>query len=58
VVFAALVVGTLLALLTLGDLSDHVGRRKVLDLRAASAALFLAARGTGMLRSVSPTPLY
>ena len=53
VVFAAFVVGTLLALLTLGDLSDHVGRRKVLAIAvicgAASSALFLAARGIGML---------
>jgi len=50
-VFAAFVVGTLLALLTLGDLSDHVGRRKVLAIAvicgAASAELFLAARGIG-----------
>jgi len=53
VVFAAFVVGTLLALLTLGDLSDHVGRRKVLAIAvicgAASSALFLAARGIEML---------
>jgi MFS family permease len=47
VVFAAYVLGTLFALLALGDLSDHVGRRAVLALAVACAAvstvLFLAA---------------
>ncbi len=49
VVFAAYVLGTLFALVALGDLSDHVGRRKVLALAVACAAvstgLFLAASG-------------
>ena len=53
VVFAAYVVGTLAALLVLGDLSDHVGRRKVLAIAVAcaavSTALFLAATGIGLL---------
>jgi predicted MFS family arabinose efflux permease len=47
VVFAAYVLGTLFALLALGDLSDHMGRRAVLALAVACAAvstvLFLAA---------------
>jgi predicted MFS family arabinose efflux permease len=47
VVFAAYVLGTLFALLALGDLSDHVGRRAVLALAvvcaAVSTVLFLAA---------------
>jgi MFS family permease len=47
VVFAAYVLGTLFALVALGDLSDHVGRRKVLALAvvcaAVSTGLFLAA---------------
>jgi MFS family permease len=38
VVFAAYVVGTLAALLVLGDLSDHVGRRIVLAIAVACAA--------------------
>ena len=46
-VFAAYVLGTLFALLALGDLSDHVGRRAVLACAVACAAvstvLFLAA---------------
>jgi predicted MFS family arabinose efflux permease len=53
VVFAAYVVGTLLALVALGDLSDHIGRRKVLAIAvlcaAASTALFLAASAIGVL---------
>src|SRR5215469_14211774 len=53
VVFAAFVVGTVLVLLTMGDLSDHVGRRKVLAIAVASAAaataLFLVATGAGLL---------
>jgi MFS family permease len=53
VVFAAYVVGTLFALVALGDLSDHVGRKKVLTMAvacaAASTALFLAASGIGVL---------
>jgi MFS family permease len=53
VVFAAYVVGTLFALVALGDLSDHVGRRKVLAIGVACAALstvlFLVASGIGLL---------
>ena len=53
VVFAAYVVGTLFALVALGDLSDHVGRRKVLAIGAACAAvstgLFLVSDGIGLL---------
>ena len=53
VVFAAYVLGTLLALVLLGDLSDHIGRRPVLTLAvlcaAVSTALFLAATGIGLL---------
>ena len=53
VVFAAYVVGTLFALVLLGDLSDHIGRRKVLAIAvvcaAVSTALFLAASGIGLL---------
>jgi MFS family permease len=53
VVFAAYVIGTLSALLVLGDLSDHIGRRKVLAIAVAcaavGAALFLAATGIGLL---------
>jgi MFS family permease len=53
VVFAAYVLGTLSALLALGDLSDHIGRRRVLAIAvacaAASTALFLAATGIGLL---------
>ncbi len=53
VVFAAYVLGTLAALLVFGDLSDHIGRRKVLAIgvacAAASTALFLAASGIGLL---------
>src|SRR6202000_2476583 len=51
VVFAAYVVGTLAALLVLGDLSDHIGRRPVLAIAVAcaavSTALFLAASRIG-----------
>jgi MFS family permease len=53
VVFVAYVAGTLFALLALGDLSDHAGRRPVLTIAlacaAASTALFLAATGIGWL---------
>jgi MFS family permease len=53
VVFAAYVVGTLAALIFLGDLSDHIGRRKVLTIAvgcaAVSTALFLVATGIGVL---------
>jgi MFS family permease len=53
VVFAAYVLGTLSALVALGDLSDHIGRRKVLAIAvacaAASTALFLSATGIGLL---------
>jgi predicted MFS family arabinose efflux permease len=53
VVFAAYVIGTLFALVAFGDLSDHVGRRKLLAVAvgcaAVSTALFLAASGIGML---------
>src|SRR5580658_8939805 len=53
VVFAGYVVGSLVALLTFGDLSDHVGRRKVLALAVSCAAvstgLFLVASGIGVL---------
>src|ERR1700678_1713397 len=49
VVFAAYVAGTLFALVLLGDLSDHIGRKKVLTIAVAcaavSTALFLAASG-------------
>ena len=51
VVFAAYVVGTLAALVAFGDLSDHIGRRKVLAIAvgcaAVSTALFLVARASG-----------
>ena len=53
VVFAAYVIGTLFALVAFGDLSDHIGRRKVLAIAvvcaAVSTALFLAASGIGLL---------
>jgi MFS family permease len=53
VVFAAYVLGTLAALVAFGDLSDHIGRRKVLAIgvacAAVSTALFLAASGIGLL---------
>jgi MFS family permease len=53
VVFAAYVVGTLLALVLLGDLSDHVGRRLVLAAAvvcaAVSTGVFLAAVDIGDL---------
>ena len=38
VVFAAYVVGTLFALVLLGDLSDHIGRRKVQAIAVVCAA--------------------
>ena len=53
VVFVAYVLGTLLVLVALGDLSDHVGRRKVLALAVLgaviSSGLFLAASSIGLL---------
>jgi MFS family permease len=53
VVFAAYVVGTLLALVLLGDLSDHIGRRLVLAAAvvcaAVSTGIFLAATDIGTL---------
>jgi len=53
VVFAVYVIGTLVSLVTLGDLSDHIGRRKVLAIgiacAAVSTALFLIATGIGIL---------
>ncbi len=53
VVFAAYVLGTLAALVAFGDLSDHIGRRRVLAVgvacAAVSTALFLAASGIGLL---------
>src|SRR6202020_1762535 len=53
VVFAAYVGGTLFALVALGDLSDHIGRKKVVAIAVAcaavSSALFLAASGIGVL---------
>jgi MFS family permease len=53
VVFAAYVVGTLFALLTLGDLSDHIGRKTVtviaVGCAAISTGLFLAASDVGFL---------
>jgi MFS family permease len=53
VVFASYVAGTLAALVTLGDLSDHIGRRRVLATGVACAAIstvgFLVASGIGLL---------
>jgi MFS family permease len=53
VVFASYVIGTLFALVTLGDLSDHFGRRKVMTIAvvcaAVSSGLFLGASNIGML---------
>jgi MFS family permease len=53
VVFVAYVLGTLLVLVALGDLSDHVGRQKVLALAVLgaviSSGLFLAASSIGLL---------
>lgn len=53
IVFAAYVIGTLSALVAFGDLSDHIGRRKVLALAvgcaAVSTVVFLGASGIGML---------
>jgi predicted MFS family arabinose efflux permease len=53
VVFAAYVLGTLLALVLFGDLSDHIGRRAVLTIAvgwaAVSTGLFLAATDIGVL---------
>jgi MFS family permease len=53
VVFAAYVLGTLIALVLFGDLSDHIGRRPVLAIAvvcaAVSTALFLAAADIGLL---------
>jgi MFS family permease len=53
VVFAAYVIGTLLALVALGDLSDHIGRRSVMAIAvvcaAVSSGLFLGASDIGLL---------
>ena len=53
IVFAAYVVGTLVALLGFGDLSDHIGRKKVLVIAiacaAASTVIFLFATSIGEL---------
>jgi MFS family permease len=53
VVFASYVVGTLAALVTLGDLSDHIGRRRVLATGVACATIstvgFLVASGIELL---------
>jgi MFS family permease len=53
VVFAAYVIGTLAALVVFGDLSDHLGRRKVLAIGVACAAVstagFLIASDIGLL---------
>jgi MFS family permease len=53
VVFASYVLGTLVALVVFGDLSDHIGRRPVLAIAvvcaAVSTGLFLAATGIGLL---------
>ncbi|GAA4563738.1 hypothetical protein GCM10023176_08300 [Micromonospora coerulea] len=53
VIFAVYVAGLLGALLTVGSLSDHLGRRPVLVaallVAAASTAIFWAADGVGWL---------
>jgi MFS family permease len=53
IVFAVYVIGTLSALVAFGDLSDHIGRRKVLAFgvgcAAASTLLFIVASGIGTL---------
>ncbi|WP_326834866.1 MFS transporter [Amycolatopsis rhabdoformis] len=53
VVFAVYVAGLVVALLTVGSLSDHIGRRPVLIasllVAAAGTALFWAADGVGVL---------
>ena len=53
VIFAVYVAGLLAALLTVGSLSDHLGRRPVLVgallVAAASTAIFWAADGVGLL---------
>jgi MFS family permease len=53
VVFVAYVIGTLSALLGFGQLSDHIGRTKVMApaivLAALSTAIFLAAASIGVL---------
>jgi MFS family permease len=53
VVFATYVVGSLIALVALGNLSDHIGRRPVLAIAvvcaAVSTALFLGASSIGWL---------
>src|ERR1700759_959612 len=53
VVFASYVLGTLVALVVFGDLSDHLGRRPVLAIAvvcaAVSTGLFLVATGIGLL---------
>ena len=53
VVFAAYVIGTLIALVAFGDLSDHFGRKKVMAgaivIAAVSTAIFLVADSIGVL---------
>ena len=53
VVFSAYVIGTLFALVVFGDLSDHIGRRKVLAIGVGCAAIstagFLIASSIGWL---------
>jgi MFS family permease len=49
VVFAAYVLGTLAALVAFGDLSDHIGRRKVLAVAVGCAAV-----STGLFLTASP----
>jgi MFS family permease len=52
-VFAAYVLGLLVALLVFGSVSDYLGRRRVLSVAlaagAGACALFLAAHGVGLL---------
>ena len=53
VVFAVYVIGTLIALVAFGDLSDHFGRKKVMAgaivIAAVSTAIFLVADSIGVL---------
>jgi MFS family permease len=53
IVFAAYVVGTLFALVLFGDLSDHIGRRRVLALGIGSAAVSTA--GFLIVSGVAPS---
>jgi MFS family permease len=48
VVFAAYVVGTLFALVAFGDLSDHIGRRKLLAIAVGCAAVSTARIVSGL----------